>query len=150
MMKRISIPRLEPAAYEAMSKLELYTKGSTVPPPLRELIKIRASQINRCAYCIDMHTRDAIKMGETPRRIFALAAWQESPLFTGQERAVLQLTEEVTLIGQQGVRDETYRKVLTFFSENELAQIIMQVIVINSWNRMAISTNQIFEPKEDR
>ncbi|HSN07408.1 MAG TPA: carboxymuconolactone decarboxylase family protein, partial [Hanamia sp.] len=113
-----------------------------------EMIKIRASQINSCAYCIDMHTRDAIKTGETPRRIFALSAWKESPLFSAQERAVLQLTEEVTLIGKKGVTDETYNNVLNFFSENELAQLIMQIIVINSWNRIVISTNQIFEPKD--
>lgn len=147
MTKRITIPKIEPAAYEAMSKLEQYTKTSSLPPLLREMIKIRASQINSCAYCIDMHTIDAMKMGETPRRIFALSAWKESPLFTEQERVVLQLTEEVTLIGQNGVSDETYNNVLKFFSENELAQLIMQIIVINSWNRMAISTNQVFEPK---
>lgn len=148
MKKRISIPTIEPAAYEAMSKLEQYTKNASLPPLLREMIKIRASQINSCAYCIDMHTIDATKMGETPRRIFALSAWKESPLFTEQERVVLQLTEEVTLIGQSGVSDETYNNVLKFFSENELAQLIMQIIVINGWNRMTISTNQIFEPKD--
>lgn len=149
MKKRINIPKIEPAAYEAMSKLEQYTKNSSVPPLLRELIKIRASQINSCAYCIDMHTIDAIKMGEKPRRIFALSAWKESPLFTEKEKVVLQLTEEVTLIGQKGVSDETYNNVLKFFSENELAQMIMQIIVINGWNRMTISTNQVFEPKDD-
>ena len=148
MKKRINIPKIEPAAYEAMSKLEQYTKNSSVPPLLRELIKIRASQINSCAYCIDMHTIDAMEMGETPRRIFALSAWKESPLFTEKERAVLQLTEEVTLIGQNGVLDETYNNVLKFFSENELAQMIMQIIVINGWNRMTVSTNQVFEPKD--
>lgn len=147
MTKRISIPKIEPGAYEAMSKLEQYTKNSSLPSLLREMIKIRASQINHCAYCIDMHTRDAIRIGETPRRIFALPAWKESPLFTEQERTVLQLTEEVTLIGQKGVTDETYNNVLKFFSENELAQMIMQIIVINGWNRIAISTNQVFEPK---
>ena len=78
---------------------------------------------------------DALKIGEIPRRIFALSAWKESPLFTKQERAVLQLTEEVTLIGQNGVSDETYNNVLKYFSENELAQMIMQIIVINCWNQ---------------
>ena len=149
MKKRITIPKLEPAAYEAMSKLEQYTKSSSLPALLREMIKIRASQINSCAYCIDMHTIDAMKMGEKPRRIFALSAWKESPLFTEKEKVVLQLTEEVTLIGQKGVADETYNNVLKFFSENELAQMIMQIIVINGWNRMTISTNQVFEAKDD-
>lgn len=126
--------------------MEQYIKNSQLPALLREMIKIRASQINRCAYCIDMHTQEALRIGETPRRIFALSAWKESPLFTAEERAVLQLTEEVTLISEEGVRDETYDKVLKLYGENALAQIIMQVIIINSWNRIAVSGKQIFEP----
>jgi AhpD family alkylhydroperoxidase len=145
MEKRIDIKVLEPKAYKAMSDLEQYIRGSKLPPSLREMIKIRASQINGCAYCIDMHTQEALKLGEKQRRIFALSAWKESPLFTEEERVVLQLTEEVTLISKHGVSDETYNNVLKFYGENELAQIIMQVVIINSWNRIAISTNQIFE-----
>jgi AhpD family alkylhydroperoxidase len=113
------------------------------------MIKIRASQINGCAYCIDMHTQEALKLGEKQRRIFALSAWKESPLFTEEERAILQLTEEVTMISKHGVSNETYNNVLKFYSENELAQIIMQVVIINSWNRIAISTNEIFEPESE-
>lgn len=146
MDKRINIKELEPNAYKAMSGLEQYIRSSRLPPLLREMIKIRASQINGCAYCIDMHTQEALKLGEKQRRIFALSAWKESPLFTEEERAVLQLTEEVTLISKDALSDETYSKVLKFYGENELAQIIMQVIIINMWNRMAVSTNQIFEP----
>jgi len=146
MDKRINIKELEPNAYKAMSGLEQYTRSSKLPPLLREMIKIRASQINGCAYCIDMHTQEALKLGENQRRIFALSAWKESPLFTEEERAVLQLTEEVTLISKDALSDETYNKVLKFYGENELAQILMQVIIINMWNRMAVSTNQIFEP----
>jgi AhpD family alkylhydroperoxidase len=146
MDKRINIKELEPNAYKAMSGLEQYIRSSKLPPLLREMIKIRASQINGCAYCIDMHTQEALKLGENQRRIFALSAWKESPLFTEEERAVLQLTEEVTLISKDALSDETYNKVLKFYGENELAQIIMQVIIINMWNRMAVSTNQIFEP----
>jgi AhpD family alkylhydroperoxidase len=137
---------LEPNAYKAMSGLEQYIRSSKLPPLLREMIKIRASQINGCAYCIDMHTQEALKLGENQRRIFALSAWKESPLFTEEERSVLQLTEEVTLISKDALSDETYNKVLKFYGENELAQIIMQVIIINMWNRMAVSTNEIFEP----
>lgn len=148
MTKRISIPQVEPGAYKAMSGLEQYIRSTKLPPLLRELIKIRASQINGCAYCIDMHTQESLKLGESQRRIFALSAWKESPLFTEQERAVLKLTEEVTLISKDGVSDETYNSVLKFYGENELAQIIMQVIIINSWNRIAVSTQQIFEPQE--
>ena len=146
MDKRINIKELEPNAYKAMSGLEQYIRSAKLPPLLREMIKIRASQINGCAYCIDMHTQEALKLGEKQRRIFALSAWKESPLFTEEERAVLQLTEEVTLISKDALSDETYSKVLKFYGENELAQIIMQVIIINMWNRMAVSTNQIFEP----
>jgi len=146
MEKRINIKTLEPGAYKAMSGLESYIRHSKLPAKLRELIKIRASQINGCAYCIDMHTQEALKLGEDQRRIFALSAWRESPLFTEEERAVLQLTEEVTLISKHALSDETYDKVLKFYGENELAQIIMQVIIINSWNRFTVSTNQIFEP----
>jgi len=146
MDKRINIKELEPNAYKAMSGLEQYIRSSKLPPLLREMIKIRASQINGCAYCIDMHTQEALKLGEKQRRIFALSAWKESPLFTEEEKAVLQLTEEVTLISKDALSDETYSKVLKFYGENELAQIIMQVIIINMWNRMAVSTNQIFEP----
>ncbi|HSV10898.1 MAG TPA: carboxymuconolactone decarboxylase family protein, partial [Hanamia sp.] len=138
MEKRIDIKALEPNAYKAMSGLEQYIRSSKLPPLLREMIKIRASQINGCAYCIDMHTQEALKLGENQRRIFALSAWKESPLFTEEERAVLQLTDEVTMISKDGLSNETYNKVLKFYDENELALIIMQVIIINSWNRIAI------------
>lgn len=149
MTKRIDLKALDPAAYKGMLGLEHYIRGSKLPALLREMIKIRASQINGCAYCIDMHTQEALKLGEKQRRIFALSAWRESPLFTEEERAVLQLTEEVTMISKHGLSDETYNKVLKFYGENELAQIIMQVIIINSWNRIAISTNEVFEPASE-
>jgi AhpD family alkylhydroperoxidase len=149
MEKRINIKTVEPDAYKAMGGMESYIRHSKLPGLLREMIKIRASQINGCAYCIDMHTREALKLGETQRRIFALSAWEESPLFTEEERAVLQLTEEVTLISKHGLSKETYDKVLKFYGENELAQIIMQVIIINSWNRIAVSCNEIFEPASE-
>jgi AhpD family alkylhydroperoxidase len=144
-MKRISIHEIEPDAYKAMQGLEKYTKSTPLPETLRELIKIRASQINGCAYCVDMHTREALAAGESQRRIFAVAVWKESPLFTEEERAVLQLTEEVTLISHDGVQDETYEKVLQFFGEKTLAHILMQIVVINSWNRIAVSTRMIYE-----
>lgn len=146
MEKRMDIKAIEPNAYKAMSGMEQYIRSSKLPPLLREMIKIRASQINGCAYCIDMHTQEALKLGESQRRIFALSAWKESPLFTEEERAVLQLTEEVTLISKSALSDETYNKAIKFFGEKEVAQIIMQVIIINSWNRWTVSTNQIFEP----
>ena len=145
MSKRISISDLEPEAYKAMLALEKYAAGTQVSPLLKELIKIRASQINQCAYCIDMHTEDAIKLGESPRRIYLLSAWKESPLFTPEEKMVLQLTEEVTLISQSGVTDDTYNKLIEFFGENITAQLIMLIITINAWNRIAISTRLIYK-----
>jgi AhpD family alkylhydroperoxidase len=145
-MKRISIKDLERNTYKAMQNMESYVRNSQIPEELRELIKIRASQINGCAYCIDMHTREALSLGETDRRIFALSAWKESPLFSDEERAVLQLTEEVTLISREGVTDATYDSVLKFFGERGVAQIIMLIVMINSWNRVTVSTRQVFEP----
>lgn len=143
-MDRISIKNLEPDAYKAMLGLEQYIRNSPISPLLLEMIKIRASQINGCAYCIDMHTQEALEIGETQRRIFALSAWKESPLFTEEERIVLQLTEEVTLISKDGVSDATYDKVINAYGKNGLAQLIMQIIIINSWNRIAVSTKQVF------
>ena len=145
MQKRIIIKDLEPKAFSAMIGMEIYIRNTSLPPLLLELIKVRASVLNGCAYCIDMHTQEALKEGETTRRLFAVSAWKESPLFTEAERAVLQLTDEVTLISNGGVSDQTYDAVLKHFGENGTAQIMMQIIIINSWNRIAISTNQIFE-----
>ncbi|MEO9004458.1 MAG: carboxymuconolactone decarboxylase family protein [Ginsengibacter sp.] len=145
-MKRINISEIERNTYKAMQNMESYVRNSQIPPLLRELIKIRASQINGCAYCIDMHTEETLSLGETARRIFAITAWRESPLFTEDERAALQLTEEITLISKEGLTDDTYNKVIKFFGERGVAQIIMQIVMINSWNRVAVSTQQIFEP----
>jgi len=145
MTKRISLTEIEPDAYKAMCELEDYTKTSDIPVKLRQLIKIRASQINNCAYCVDMHTEHAMAEGESERRIFALSVWKESHLFSEEERAVLQLTEEITMISEHGVKDETYNAIFKLYGEKLLAQIIMQIIVINSWNRIAVSTKMIFK-----
>ncbi|HYK77011.1 MAG TPA: carboxymuconolactone decarboxylase family protein [Daejeonella sp.] len=143
--KRKSIKDLDPKAYEAMLNLEAYGKTCTINPILKELIKMRASQINGCAYCLDMHTEDALKLGESSRRIFALSVWHESHLFSEEERAILQLTEEVTRIYENGVTDETYQKVVSLFGEKATAQIIMLIVTINSWNRIAVSTKLIYK-----
>lgn len=141
MSKRIVIQEVEPKAYKAMFELEKYLSTSNLDILLIELIKIRASQINGCAYCIEIHTKDALENGETQRRIFALSAWRESPLFTEKEKVVLKMTEEITLITEKGLSEETYLEVETFFNENEIAQIIMQIGTINLWNRIAVSTH---------
>lgn len=145
MSKRISIKELEPAAYEAMMALERYGQSLPIDIRLKELIKMRASQINGCAYCLDMHTEDALAAGETPRRIFALPAWKESHLFTEEERVVLQLTEEVTLISAHGLTEETYQRAIDSFGEETTAQLIMLVVLINAWNRIAVSTRIIYK-----
>jgi len=110
--KRIDINTLEPNAYKAMFGLEKYLSTTTLDALIKELIKIRASQINGCAYCIQMHTESARKMGESEQRIYALSAWKESPLFSDQERAVLSLTDEMTLIADNGLSEECYEAAL--------------------------------------
>lgn len=122
--------------------MEESLQNSFLTPIQKELIKIRASQINSCAFCLNMHTKDALKYGETPQRIFLLNAWREAKeLFTEEEQIILQITEEVTLISQKGLSEETYQKAKEIFNESELADIIMAAVVINMWNRIAISTH---------
>ncbi len=145
MSERINIKKLEPKAYEAMFGLEKYLSTSKLSKTILELIKIRASQINGCAYCIDIHTKDAIKYGENPRRIFAVSAWWESPLFDEKEQIVLKMTEEVTLVADKGLTTKTYNLAKTIFDDNEIAQIILQIAIINTWNRIAVSTRMIHE-----
>ena len=125
-----------------MFGLEKYLGHSDLNKTHLELIKIRASQINGCAFCLDMHTKDALKQGETNQRIFLLNAWRETQLFTDEERAVLAITEEVTLITNNGLSNETYSEAEKLFSPNYIAQVIMAVVTINAWNRIAISTNK--------
>lgn len=144
MENRVNIEATQPKAYKAMYALEGYLATTALTNTQKDLIKIRASQINKCAFCINMHTEDAIKHGETLQRIFLLSAWNETNLFTEQEKALLAITEEVTLIADHGVSDETYKKAAQFFDETFIAQIIMAVATINAWNRIAISTNMGF------
>ncbi len=142
METRIQIDHVEPNAYKAMFALEKYLQQGQLSKTHKELIKIRASQLNGCAFCIDMHTKDAIKLGENQQRIFLLDAWRETDLFTEEERVLLQITEEVTLIQKKGLTSKTYKKALEFFDENYFSQIIMAIATINAWNRMAISTHK--------
>lgn len=139
MKPRIVIGKVEPEAYKALGALSNYIEHSSLTKTHKELIKIRASQINGCAYCIDMHTKDARKNGETEQRIYALNAWRETPFFTDEERAILALTEEVTLI-QNHVSEETYQTAAAILDEHYLAQVIMAIINISAWNRVGIAT----------
>lgn len=141
MSNRVNINEIEPQAFKAMYALEGYLATIQLSKIQKELIKIRASQINGCAFCIDMHTKDALKYGETNQRIFLLNAWHETKLFSEEEKVLLAITEEITLITNKGLSDETYAKAEQFFDKNQIAQIIMAVVTINAWNRIAISTN---------
>jgi AhpD family alkylhydroperoxidase len=146
MEKRINISILAPQAYKAMLGLEGYLASVSISKTLKELIKIRASQINNCAYCIDMHTKDALKSGETPQRIFLISAWREATkFFSEEEQTVLEMTEEITLISQEGLTQSTYKKALQYFSEVQIAEIIMVAVTINAWNRIAVSTHTQIE-----
>ncbi len=122
-----------------MPRLEGYVKGSKLEPQLIELVKVRASQINGCAYCIDMHTKDARARREPEQRLYTLRVWREMPFFSGRERAALAWTEVVTEIGNQGVPDSVYEFARPYFSEKELVDLTLAVIAINGWNRLAIS-----------
>ncbi|HEY4642396.1 MAG TPA: carboxymuconolactone decarboxylase family protein [Thermoanaerobaculia bacterium] len=139
MMKRLDYPRLSPEGYRAMIALNRYTEGSGLEHSLLELIKIRASQINGCAYCIDMHSIDARAGGETEQRIYLLDAWRESPFYSDRERAALAWTESLTLVSETHVPDDVYEEARKHFSEEELVKLTWAVVVINGWNRVAIA-----------
>jgi len=141
MQKRLNFKAAAPKALKAMIGLETYLASSPLSRTVKELIKIRASQLNGCAYCINIHTQDAVKNGEASQRIFLVGAWREAgEIFTQEEKAVLGITEEITMIHQNGLSDKAYADALEFFSESEIADIIAAVIAINLWNRVVLST----------
>jgi AhpD family alkylhydroperoxidase len=139
MEPRIDYNSVAPEALKAMYSLESYVRRSGLEPTLIELIKLRASQINGCAFCIDMHTKDARAHGETEQRLYLLSAWREAPFYTDRERAALEWTEAVTLVAEGHVPDSVYERVREQFSEKEMVNLTMAVVAINSWNRLAIS-----------
>ncbi|TAN19466.1 MAG: carboxymuconolactone decarboxylase family protein [Chitinophagaceae bacterium] len=141
MQERFKLFQVDPDAYKAMSGLESYVRNTGIDKKLYELIKIRASQINGCAHCLSMHTRDARKSGETELRIYMLDAWRETDLYSEKEKAALALTEAMTMISVHGVPDEVFKEVAKQFSEKELAAVMMAVVVINGWNRIAITSH---------
>lgn len=140
MTSRLTIEQETPEAYKAVYGLALALKNINLTPIQKELIKIRASQINNCAFCINMHTKEALAAGESQQRIFLISAWRETDLFTEEERAILQLTEEITLIHQEGLTDATYALAEQFFDTQTISQIIMSIVLINAWNRIAVSS----------
>jgi AhpD family alkylhydroperoxidase len=139
MQPRIEYAKAAPGAMTAMLGLETYVLHCGLERSLLELVKVRASQINGCAYCVDMHTKDARAEGESEQRLYAVIVWEETPFFTERERAALAWTEAVTLIGQGHVPNDVYQQARGSFSEAELVNLTLAIIVINGWNRLAIS-----------
>ncbi|MGJ5814564.1 carboxymuconolactone decarboxylase family protein [Paludibaculum fermentans] len=140
MQLRLNFAHAAPAAIRTMNSMEAYIrKSSGLQPSLLELVRLRASQINGCAYCIDMHTKDARASGETEQRLYTLSAWRETPFFTDRERAALLWTEQITLISQEHVPDGVYAEVDQYFSGEELVNLTLAVIAINGWNRLSIA-----------
>jgi AhpD family alkylhydroperoxidase len=141
--ERLSVQDVDPDAYKAVLGLERYVQDGVLPSGLVHLVKIRASELNGCAFCLDMHHREARADGETQRRLDVMSAWREVPsLFTDRERAALALTEEVTRIGDAGVTDAVWDEASRVFDEVELVALLMAIATINVWNRLAVSTHQ--------
>jgi AhpD family alkylhydroperoxidase len=146
MTQRIQMGKAVPSAYQGLLALgdtvEKAAADAGVDRLLVELVKTRSSQLNGCAYCLDMHTADAIKHGEDPRRLFVLDAWRETELFTEQERLALELTETITRLSQtNGVPDELYERATAVFTETQYGAILWVILVINSWNRVAVPSH---------
>ena len=143
MTQRLDIHTVDPKAHEAVFAMERYVRDSSLDPGLYELVKIRASQLNGCAFCLDMHNRDARKGGEDQRRLDVLSAWREAPeLFTDSERAALAFTEAVTRIGDDGVPGPVWDAVAAHFDQSGIVALLMAVATINVWNRLAVATHQ--------
>jgi len=138
MESRLDYRSVAPGALDAMLGLERYTDASGLEPLLLELVKMRASQLNGCAYCLDMHSKDARAAGESEQRLHVLSAWPEAPFYSERERAALAWTEAVTLISANDVTDALYQQVREHFAEKELVDLTLAIIAINGWNRLAI------------
>lgn len=138
MEQRLNYTKIAPDGYKAMSALNRYVEHCGLEPLLLELVKMRASQINGCAYCIDMHSKDARALGESEQRLYALNAWRETPFFSDRERAALLWTEELTLLAQNHASDAVYEEVRQYFDEEEMVNLTWAIITINGWNRLAV------------
>lgn len=143
MQPRLDFYRANPAAIKSMMGLEEHLAKSSLEKSLTELVRLRASQINGCAYCVDMHTSDARKGGETDRRLAIVVAWRETPFFTDRERAALEWTEALTLIAQDRVPDHVWEAVRPHFTDAEIVDLTLLVSAINSWNRFAIALRKM-------
>ncbi|MBE7150363.1 carboxymuconolactone decarboxylase family protein [Bacillus mycoides] len=139
MSQRISYYDISPDGMKIMMDMEKYTKKSSINRAVRELIKIRVSQINGCAYCIDMHTSDARKLGETEQRIYCLSAWDDCDFYTPEEKVALELSEHITLIPTKRVPENLYNRVREYFEEKQYVDLVLIINQINSWNRISIA-----------
>lgn len=137
--QRMNLQKVAPEAYQAVSGLEKYVRAN-VEPAVLELVKLRASILNGCAFCVDLHSRDALAAGESSRRLFAVATWWEAPFFDQRERTALALTDAVTKLGEHGVPDEVWDAAREAWSEAELANLIVAIATINVWNRIGVTT----------
>lgn len=150
MKPRIKYSENAPEAIKGMLELEKFVHGSELERTLYELVKTRASQINGCAYCLDMHTKDARKAGETEQRLYTLSAWRETPFYTERERAALAWTEALTLISENDVPDALYEATRKHFDVKEIVALTMAIVAINGWNRLAIGFRTVpgsYEPQ---
>ena len=138
MEERLDYAASAPEGYRAMLVLNRHANNCGLDPLLLELVRMRASQINGCAYCLDMHSQDARALGEREQRLYALSAWQETPFYTDRERAALHWTEEITLISQTHASDAAYAEAREHFNDEELVNLTLAIITINAWNRLAI------------
>ena len=136
---RLNYSEVSPGVIKAMMGLENHARKSGLEASLLELVKVRVSQLNGCAYCLDMHTKDARAAGETEQRLYGLSAWREAPYYTARERAALAFTESVTLITKSHVSDEEFNRARQQFSEKELVDLTLAIVAINGWNRLAIA-----------
>ena len=145
MEPRLDAFKTAPGAYKAMAGLQAYVNGCGLEPSLMELVKIRASQINGCAFCLAMHVRDARKLGESDERMHLLNAWHEAPIFTPRERAAIAWTEAVTLVTDGHVPDEVYEEARRHFTAKELVDLTSAIVVINGWNRFSVAFRRLPE-----
>lgn len=139
MEPRLNAFQIAPQAYPAISALQKYVDSCGLERPLLELVRLRASQINGCAFCLDMHTKVARALGETEQRLYLVSAWRESPFYTDRERAALEWTESVTLVGETHVPDEVYERVKQQFTPTELVNLTAAIAMINTWNRLSVA-----------
>ncbi len=143
MEPRIKYAQVAPGAYRAMHALEAYVEQCGLEPSLLDLVKVRASQLNGCAYCIDMHTKDARARGEKEDRLYALDAWRETPFYTERERAALTWTEAVTLVAESHVPEDVYRAAREHFTDKELVDLTLAIVAINGWNRLGVGFRSV-------